>query len=93
MKLKQSQQTAATYKDILLANPPGAYGHLGPQGPFPTVPQQIIASARGPPPAAPSLAPAAHPSPPTAVNLGSVVAQLEAITKALAAAGIMKNLN
>ncbi len=92
MKLKQFQQTAATYKDILLSTPSSTFSHPRPQGPAPSVAQQLVASALGPPPAVPSLVPAAPP-PPEAVNLGSVVAQLEAITKALTVAGIMKNVN
>ncbi len=92
MKLKQFQQTAATYKDILLSNPSSAFSHPRPRDPVPTVVHQLAASAHGPPPAVPSLVPATPP-PPTAVNLGSVVAQLEAITKALTTAGIMKNVN
>ncbi len=81
IELEQSKMAAATYRDILASNPSGS-GHVRPQGP------PLAASAPVlPPPAHKSI----HQDPPSPVNLGPIVAQLQAITAALTAAGIMNN--
>lgn len=93
IKLKESQLAAATYRDILVSKPtkasPGQIKaqvlHHGNS----VIGHQSGTSVPVQPPVVPDRAPA--PSLPSGINLGSVVAQLNAITSALAAAGILSN--
>ncbi len=89
-RLQESKLTAATYRDILMSNPVKAPpAQMKPHG------LALAASALVPPPAVPRSTPGpaimSPPSPP--INLGPIMAQLEAITAALAAVGIKCNLN
>lgn len=87
LKLKQTKLKAATYRDILVSNTPSAPTGLSrPQG------QQAVASAPAQQPVGPTRVITSPPSP-AAVNLGSIMVQLEAVVSALTAAGIMGNPN
>lgn len=87
MELEQSKMAAATYRDMLVSNKTTPVSHTMHQGPSlaggPAV--SVLASQH----AVPKPTPQATITP--AVNLGPIVAQLEAIMAALTAAGIMNN--
>ncbi len=92
MKLQQSQQAAATYKDILMSNPSIPISHRGPHGPHLGT-HGTLSGQSGPAPLPPAPALAATVAPPPLANLGPIVSQLQALVAALAATGITINQN